>query len=357
MKTDGMLTGKPLKSIIRFMIPIFIGNLFQQLYAMVDTIIVGQTLSSQALAGVGATSALSFLLVGFIQGMTAGYAVITSQRFGANDRKGIKQSVAISFVLSAAFTVLLTLISVFCAMPLLKLMQTPEDIIGFSYDYIIVIFSGLFATAVYNVSAAILRAVGDSRTPLVFLIIASVLNVGLDLLFIIVFKTGVAGAGIATVLSQGLSGIACIVYMFVKFPILRIKAFQGILKIYSEASCRRHTYGVSVFDNRGRDHDTAVRAQPSRKRAPLTSLVSPRVALLRRRNSKGINPFKLHLAANHSTGKTQSLEVLPRQSKEDKPQKASRRARASKKIIRSIENGKRSDLRPLQFTRTERAKH
>lgn len=218
-----LTAGKPLKQIIKFALPIFIGNVFQQLYSMVDTIIVGNTLGEQALAGVGATSAISFLIIGFVQGMTAGFSVKTSQFFGSQDEYNVKRSVATSFMLCVVLTVILTLISVFTTMPLLKLMKTPDDIIEYSYDYIIVIYIGLFATVFYNMVSSILRALGDSKVPLLFLIIASVINVGADLLFIIVFKMGVAGAGWATVLSQLLSALACLVYMFKKYEILKIK--------------------------------------------------------------------------------------------------------------------------------------
>lgn len=234
-----LTTGKPLKQIILFALPIFIGNVFQQLYSMVDNIIVGNTLGESAFAGVGATSALSFLIIGFIQGLTAGFAVKTSQYFGSGDADGVKKSVATSFVLSAVFTVVLTVVSVFTAMPILRLMQTPNDIIAYSYDYIIVIFGGLGATMLYNLVSSILRALGDSKIPLIFLIIASVLNIGLDFLFIMAFKTGVEGAGWATVISQLLSSVACAVYMFKKYDILRLKREHFKL---TRQSVKEHIY-------------------------------------------------------------------------------------------------------------------
>ena len=218
-----LTSGKPLKQIMKFALPIFIGNVFQQLYSMVDTIIVGNTLGEAALAGVGATSAISFLVIGFVQGMTAGFSVKTSQYFGSRDEYNVKRSVATSFMLCAVLTVILTLISVFTTMPLLKLMKTPDEVIQYSYDYIVIIYAGLFATVFYNMVSSILRALGDSKVPLLFLIMASVINVGVDLLFIVVFKMGVAGAGWATVLSQLLSAIACLIYMFKKYDILKIK--------------------------------------------------------------------------------------------------------------------------------------
>lgn len=214
--------GKPLKQILLFALPIFIGNVFQQLYSMVDNIIVGNTLGENAFAGVGATTSLAFLIIGFVQGLTAGFAVKTSQYFGGHDEEKVKSSVATSMVLSGASAAILTVVSVFTAMPILRVMRTPEEIIGYSYDYIVIVFAGLGTTMLYNLVSSILRALGDSKIPLLFLVMASVINIGLDLLFIIVFKTGVAGAGLATVISQLISGVACAIYMFKKYEILRL---------------------------------------------------------------------------------------------------------------------------------------
>ena len=232
--TSDLTAGKPLRKIILFTIPIFIGNVFQQLYSMVDAIIVGQTINNDALAGVGATGAISFLIIGFVQGLTAGFAVKTSQLFGAKDEEGVRRSIASSILLGAVLTVVLTAVSVVTTMPLLKLMQTPDDIIGYSYDYIVTIYWGLIATVFYNLGSSVLRAIGDSRTPLVFLVVAAVLNVGLDFLFIVAFKMGVAGAGWATVLSQGVSAIGCFVFLFARFKMFRIrgKHFANPLMFY-----------------------------------------------------------------------------------------------------------------------------
>lgn len=232
--TNDLTAGKPLRKIILFTIPIFIGNVFQQLYSMVDAIIVGQTINNDALAGVGATGAISFLIIGFVQGLTAGFAVKTSQLFGAKDEEGVRRSIASSILLGAGLTVVLTAVSVVTTMPLLKLMQTPDDIIGYSYDYIVTIYWGLIATVFYNLGSSVLRAIGDSRTPLVFLVVAAVLNVGLDFLFIVAFKMGVAGAGWATVLSQGVSAIGCFVFLFARFKRFRIrgKHFANPLMFY-----------------------------------------------------------------------------------------------------------------------------
>lgn len=232
--TNDLTAGKPLRKIILFTIPIFIGNVFQQLYSMVDAIIVGQTINNDALAGVGATGAISFLIIGFVQGLTAGFAVKTSQLFGAKDDEGVRRSIASSILLGAGLTVVLTAVSVVTTMPLLKLMQTPDDIIGYSYDYIVTIYWGLIATVFYNLGSSVLRAIGDSRTPLVFLVVAAVLNVGLDFLFIVAFKMGVAGAGWATVLSQGVSAIGCFAFLFARFKRFRIrgKHFANPLMFY-----------------------------------------------------------------------------------------------------------------------------
>ena len=232
--TNDLTAGKPLRNIILFTIPIFIGNVFQQLYSMVDAIIVGQTINNDALAGVGATGAISFLIIGFVQGLTAGFAVKTSQLFGAKDEEGVRRSIASSILLGAVLTVVLTAVSVVTTMPLLKLMQTPDDIIGYSYDYIVTIYWGLIATVFYNLGSSVLRAIGDSRTPLVFLVVPAVLNVGLDFLFIVAFKMGVAGAGWATVLSQGVSAIGCFAFLFARFKRFRIrgKHFANPLMFY-----------------------------------------------------------------------------------------------------------------------------
>lgn len=232
--TRDLTVGKPLKTIVLFTLPIFVGNVFQQLYSMIDAIIVGHTISNDALAGVGATGAISFLVIGFVQGLTAGFAVKTSQLFGAKDEDGVRRSIASSLLLCAALSVALTAVAVLTTMPLLKLMNTHPDIIGYSYDYIVTVYWGLTATVFYNMASSVMRAIGDSRTPLIFLIAAAVLNVAFDFLFIVAFKMGVAGAGWATTLSQALSAIGCFIYLFAKFKKCRIKRehFKNPFKFY-----------------------------------------------------------------------------------------------------------------------------
>ena len=215
--------GNPTKLLLGFSWPVMIGNIFQQLYNMADTVIVGKTLGKTALAAVGATGGISFLVLGFILGLTSGFSVVTSQRFGAGDEEGVRRSFAATILLSLAFVVITTLLSVFTTMPLLRLMDTPESLMQGSYDYIIVIYYGIFAQVFYNAISNVIRALGDSRTPLYFLLFASVLNVGLDFLCILTFRMGVAGAAYATVAAQLIAALACAVYCIKKFPILRLK--------------------------------------------------------------------------------------------------------------------------------------
>ncbi len=220
--TGDMTKGSPLRLILRFSLPVLIGNIFQQLYSIVDTIIVGRCVGNDALAAVGSTGALSFLILGFAIGITGGFSVIASQRFGAQDEEGVKRSAAASTQLCVLITVLLTAVSLLTAKPLLRLMNTPEDIFQDAYTYISVIFIGIGASIYYNMIAGILRALGDSKTPLYFLILSSLLNIGLDLLFILTFSMGVAGAAWATVLSQLISAVLCTLYAAKRFPILRL---------------------------------------------------------------------------------------------------------------------------------------
>lgn len=221
--TKDMTTGSPVKLILFFSIPLLIGNIFQQFYSMVDTIIVGKFLGVKALAAVGSTSSMSFLILGFILGLCSGFSVLISQRFGANDNEGLKEAIASSIILSIAMAIIITIISIFTAKPLLRLMNTPKDIINNSYSYIVIIYAGTFAAFFYNMISSILRSIGDSKTPLYFLIVSSILNIVLDLVFIINFKIGVAGAAYATVISQGVAGLLCLIYTAKKYPILKLE--------------------------------------------------------------------------------------------------------------------------------------
>lgn len=191
-----MTKGRPLPVILRFTIPLVIGNVFQQLYNMADTIIVGRYVGAGALAAVGSTGTIMFLTTGFAQGITAGFSILTAQRYGANDARGVKRSVANGILLSVIAAIIMTVFCVCIMNPLLHLMNTPADIFRDAYTYIMGISIGLTANIFYNLFSSYLRAVGNSQVPLFFLIFSACLNVGLDLLFIIRGGMGVAGAAL-----------------------------------------------------------------------------------------------------------------------------------------------------------------
>lgn len=218
-----MTAGSPAKAIVGFTIPVFIGNIFQQFYSMVDTIIVGKFVGTKALAAVGSVGTINFLIIGFMLGLTAGFTVLTAQRYGAGDMKNMRRTVGSAAVLSLIVTLVMTLVSMLGMRGLLQFMHTPEDIFADAYQYIMIICGGIFATVLYNMLASVLRALGNSQVPLYFLILSALLNVVLDLLFIIVFHWGAAGAAYATVISQGVSGILCLVYIAKKMPELRLE--------------------------------------------------------------------------------------------------------------------------------------
>ena len=218
-----MTAGSPAKAIVGFTIPVLIGNIFQQFYSMVDTIIVGKFVGTKALAAVGSVGTINFLIIGFMLGLTAGFTVLTAQRYGAGDMKNMRRTVGSAAVLSLMVTVVMTMISMLGMHGLLKFMHTPEDIFADAYQYIMIICGGIFATVLYNLLASVLRALGNSQVPLYFLILSALLNVLLDLLFIIVFQWGAAGAAYATVISQGVSGVLCLVYIAKKMPELRLQ--------------------------------------------------------------------------------------------------------------------------------------
>jgi putative MATE family efflux protein len=220
--TKDMTSGNPLKIILLFSLPVLFGNIFQQFYNMFDTIIVGQFLGEDALAAVGATGSIMFLVLGFAMGITQGFGVMVSQAFGAKDIPRLKRYVGISLFLSLVVSVVLTMITVIFSKELLLFMNTPENILDMADSYIKIIFWGILCSMFYNVASGILRGVGDSKTPLYFLILSSFLNIVLDLFCIIVLKLGVAGAAYATVFSQGISAVLCFLYMFRKFDILKI---------------------------------------------------------------------------------------------------------------------------------------
>lgn len=218
-----MTIGSPGRVILSFTLPIFIGNVFQQFYNMADAIIVGQFLGTKALAAVGSTGTIMFLIFGLISGMSIGFTVLCAQYFGAGDLKRMRKSVASASVLSIGITIAFTIFSLLFMKPLLHLMNTPQDIFYDAYSYIMVICAGIFAQVLYNLLSSILRALGNSKTPLYFLILAAGLNIILDLVCIVILDMGTAGAAYATVISQGISGLGCLFYIVKKVPILHLK--------------------------------------------------------------------------------------------------------------------------------------
>lgn len=218
-----LTTGSPMKLILGFAFPMFLGLLFQQFYSLVDTMIVGKYLGVDPFAGVGSTGSLNFIVIGFCMGLCSGFSVPISQSFGAKDFRMLRKMVTNSVWLCVFFSVIFTtLMLVFCR-PVLTLMNTPENIFEYAYIYIFVIFAGIPCTILYNMTAAILRALGDSKSPIIFLAISSAINIGLDLLLIIVFKMSVDGAALATVISQGVSGVISVIYIKKKFDILSME--------------------------------------------------------------------------------------------------------------------------------------
>lgn len=212
--------GKILSQILFFAIPVIIGNLLQELYNVVDTLIVGQTLGEIKLAAVGSTSSLNFFALGFFIGLSAGCSVITSQHFGAGNIKQIKKSVAAHILIGIISSAVLTVAFVFLVNPFLTMLGTTKETFDYASRYLTIIYLGIPATMLYNLTASLLRSVGDSKTPLYLLLFSSVLNVGLDLLFIVVFKWDVAGAAIATVVSQLISAVLCCIYICFKVKLL-----------------------------------------------------------------------------------------------------------------------------------------
>lgn len=224
MKTvqHDMTSGSPMKMILSFTFPIFIGNVFQQFYNMADTVIVGKFVGTKALAAVGSTGTIMFLIYGFVVGMTAGFTVLTAQKFGAGDMKAMRQTVAGASILSLIVGLILTAAFMILMKPWLMAMNTPADIFADAYAYIMIVSAGILAQMLYNLLASILRALGNSKIPLYFLILSALLNIVLDLVLIIVFHMGAAGAAVATVVSQGVSGLLCLIYIAKCVPVLRM---------------------------------------------------------------------------------------------------------------------------------------
>lgn len=226
-----LTTGNPIKQMIKFALPVCLGNIFQLFYSLADTRIVGSTLGESSLASVGATTSISTLLIGFLSGMTNGFSIVVAQQFGEKNEKKIKKTVAASLFLGLIISVIISIISISFLDEILKILNISEELYQNSTLYIKVILLGITATMFYNAFAGILRAIGDTFAPLMFLIIACGLNIFLDLFFILKLGLGVSGAGLATVISQGFSVLLCIIYMWKKYPIFRVEKKDFFIKL------------------------------------------------------------------------------------------------------------------------------
>lgn len=222
MQND-MTKGSPLRLIVFFTIPVLLGNIFQNVYNLMDSIIVGRFLGVNALAAVGATGTLTFLVFGWITGMTGGFGILLAQSFGAGDEKRLRHYTVMSIYLCVAMAVLMTAGLLLANRGILKLMNTPDTILDDTAGYIGIIYAGLPVTIAYNMLSSVSRSLGDSRTPLIFLIISSVLNIILDIVLITVIPLGVRGAAYATVIAQVVSAVACFFYVKKKYEILKIR--------------------------------------------------------------------------------------------------------------------------------------
>ncbi|MBR4866367.1 MAG: MATE family efflux transporter [Clostridia bacterium] len=233
MKRSVDLTqGRPMRLILLYTLPIMLGNIVQTLYNTADAAIVGRFAGLEKLAAVGTTGSLSFFIFGFLYGLTGGFSILVAQRKGARDEEGLKKAVAHSIVLTAILVAAVTAIAVPLTKPILAMINTPADILDDATSYLAIIFAGTVFSATYNLMASILRSIGDSKTPLYFLIISCVLNVILDVVFIVPLKMDVAGAALATIISQGISGLLCIAYAAKRFPELRLQKHHFKLERY-----------------------------------------------------------------------------------------------------------------------------
>ncbi len=218
-----LTVGNPMKLIFGFALSLFWGMLFQQLYNIIDTAIVSWFLGKEAYTGMGTTGAVNFLIMGFCMGVCNGFAIPVAQRFGAKDYKSMRKFVSHAIILCSIFAVVMTFfVSIFCRQ-ILVAMKTPSDVLEYAYQYIIVIFLGIPVTYMYNLLSGVIRALGDSKHPVQFLIIASIINILLDLLFILPLNMGITGAALATVISQFISGLMCLIFIIKKIDILHLK--------------------------------------------------------------------------------------------------------------------------------------
>ena len=217
-----MTQGSPVRLVLGFAGPLLFGFLFQQLYSFVDTAIVGRYMGAQALAAVGSTSSINFLILGFCMGICSGFSIPIAQAFGAKDETELRRYVAHSVYLCAVISVLMALVTGLLSPTLLRLMDTPEEILDGAVSYIQLIFFAIPVTVTYNMASGVMRSLGDSKTPVVFLAMAALVNIVLDVVFILVFHMGVRGAALATVISQLASGAGCVIVIIKRYPILRM---------------------------------------------------------------------------------------------------------------------------------------
>lgn len=222
--------GNIFKNILIFSLPIIIGLLIQQLYNLADSIIVGQYIGEDGIAAIGTTGSINILIIALGNGITGGFAIIVGQKFGAKDEAGVKKSIGHAISLSLIICLILTIVALSISKQLLTLLQVPSSIYQWSYDYITWIYIGIFSIVGYNLISSILRALGNSLVPLIFLILASIINVGLDILFVGVFRLGVGSAALATVISQTISGVLSFIYAFKKYPLIRVSFRDFILE-------------------------------------------------------------------------------------------------------------------------------
>lgn len=221
--TNDMTSGNPAKLIIAFMIPTCLGNLFQQFYNLTDSVIAGRYIGVNALAAIGSTGSLTFLVIGWLNGLTSGFAVLIAQSFGAKKYDRMRHYLAMSILLCTAFVVVMTAALEIWNYPILRMMNSPDELIDDVARYMAIIYGGMAVTTAYNAMSAVLRALGDGRTPLYFLVISAVLNIVLDIAFIVCLDMGVEGCAYATVIAQGVSVLLCLVYILKKFDILKLK--------------------------------------------------------------------------------------------------------------------------------------
>lgn len=241
---NDMTTGNPAKLILGFMIPMCLGNVFQQFYNIADSIIAGQFLGVNALAAIGSTGSLMFMVTGWISGISSGFAILVAQWFGAQKYGRMRHYVAMSVYLTVAIIVAMTVGLLFANEPILRLMNTPDGLMPDVKGYMAVIYAGLIVTAAYNSLAAVLRALGDSKSPLYFLIISAVINIILDIVFIVWLHMGVVGCGYATVIAQGVSALLCFWYIWKKFAILHLK--QEDFKLSGDSVKRLLALGIPM---------------------------------------------------------------------------------------------------------------